>query len=136
MGWDRFIRFSLSRLFWCLNPEKCSRIASIDMILRCIQFFVKNASRSDVCAKAAAILEPMIRMTTQQPPMADGGGNRTYHEVGESEASLADDAVWGSFPELEDLFYGVPPEQWLMPSVSLWNASPTLRNNFALYPKG
>lgn len=134
-GLGSFYAFFAITTLLVLRPGRGGTVSVTDMIRRCVQFFVSNASRSEVCSKAAAILEPVVTMATQQPMTTDGKTSRINHGLGEQEVSLEDDAIWGSFPELEDLFYGVPPEQWLMPSVALWNASPASRNNFAQYTK-
>lgn len=81
------------------------------------------------------ILEPIVSMTTQQPMMTDRVAGISHYEIAQLDERLDNDAIWDSFPELEDLFYGVPPEQWLMPSVALWNASPASRNNPGAYPR-
>lgn len=45
--------FSITTLL-VLGPGRGGTISAIDMVLRCLQFFVGNASRSDICSKAAS----------------------------------------------------------------------------------
>ncbi|BCS22973.1 Zn(II)2Cys6 transcription factor [Aspergillus puulaauensis] len=89
-----------------------SRPETINLLLRCVGLLVSNASRSSVCSKAAAILEPVVQhlnpvdLTTSYYMSPIGG-----------------DATYTAFPELGNLFFDVPCEQLLTPVGFPWVTS-------------
>lgn len=89
-----------------------SRPETISLLLRCVDLLVSNASRSAVCSKAAAILEPVVQhlnpvdLTTSYYMSPVGG-----------------DATYTAFPELGNLFFDVPCEQLLTPVGFPWVTS-------------
>ncbi|KAL4922147.1 fungal-specific transcription factor domain-containing protein [Aspergillus aurantiobrunneus] len=109
--------FSITTLFILhgnghLNPQ--SRSATIHLVLRCVDLLVKNAPRSAVCSKAAAILEPVV----QHLRLGLGLLN-----PGPQGVSPVSDDISSVFPELGGLFFDVPCEQWLTPSGFPWVGS-------------
>ncbi|KAL4930239.1 Zn(II)2Cys6 transcription factor [Aspergillus undulatus] len=110
-----------------LHPQHKS--VTVDLVLRCIEMIIANAPRSAVCDKAAAILEPVVQHLHLAVPLAlDLHPNPnpnlspdTAHSVqGFSPDSQEHDAMWNAFPELGNLFFDVPCEQWLSPSGFPW----------------
>ncbi|KAL5342068.1 fungal-specific transcription factor domain-containing protein [Aspergillus crustosus] len=90
----------------------------VNLLLRCVDIFVHNAPRSAVCLKAATILEPIVQHLAPSPALvASSQHSVSPVDVGEGEA------LWSAFPELANLFFDVPCEQWLTPSGFPWVAS-------------
>ncbi|RDW86113.1 Zn(II)2Cys6 transcription factor [Aspergillus mulundensis] len=101
-----------------LNAQSKSLI--MNLVLRCVGLLVGNASRSAVCSKAAAILEPVIR---HLDPVALGSSH-TQNQIQTRDMSpVSEAAVLSAFPELGGLFFDVPCEQWLTPAGFPWIAS-------------
>lgn len=86
-----------------------SRPETMRLLLRCVELLVSNASRSAVCSKAAAILEPAVQHLN--PVVLT-----TTHYM----SPIGEDAMYTVFPELGNLFFDVPCEQLLAPAGFPW----------------
>ncbi|KAL4884972.1 fungal-specific transcription factor domain-containing protein [Aspergillus karnatakaensis] len=109
------------------NRQLSAQSDYINLMLRCFNIFVQNASRSAVCLKAATILDPVIQHLTRLLPelvsnqiqqsvstMGVESGQQDFGSANEVEA------IWDAFPDLGNLFFDVPCEQWLTPSGFPW----------------
>ncbi|KAL4969954.1 Zn(II)2Cys6 transcription factor [Aspergillus stella-maris] len=105
------------------NPE------TINLVLHCVDLLISNASRSAVCARAASVLEPVVQQLHLAPMAGElhlhsdpgtGPGLQDVSPLSQEHSSVQDAGVWGPFPELGNLFFDVPCEQWLSPAGFPW----------------
>ncbi|OJJ00693.1 hypothetical protein ASPVEDRAFT_51822 [Aspergillus versicolor CBS 583.65] len=89
-----------------------ARPETIILLLRCVELLVNNASRSAVCSKAAAVLEPVV----QHLNPVDLTASQYMSPIGE-------DVIYTAFPELGNMFFDVPCEQLLTPAGFPWVTS-------------
>ncbi|KAL4805443.1 hypothetical protein BDV18DRAFT_161098 [Aspergillus unguis] len=108
-----------------INPQ--TKPETIDLLLRCVDLLVLNAQRSAVCSKAAGILQPVVQhlqVVPVQTPLINGTG-RTLGMSGHGHGlgpvpGHEHEAIWDAFPELGNLVFDVPLEQWLSPAGFPW----------------
>ncbi|KAH8807275.1 putative Zn(II)2Cys6 transcription factor [Xylogone sp. PMI_703] len=109
-------------------PEE-SRIRMEKAMQQCLYLFRNTAARSEICAKATSILDPImqeLQRETNRPATSQVG----VAPVAENPAlnSLAWEAfqphpemeMWNSPPQLESLMNEIACEQWLAPSGFPW----------------
>ncbi|KAL3461634.1 fungal-specific transcription factor domain-containing protein [Aspergillus heterothallicus] len=87
-----------------------TKFETIELILQCVDLLEANASRSPVAAKATEILSPVVQHLV--PSVASQA----------SQTSQTTAFTFDSFPELGNMFYNIPVEQWLTPSGFPWVA--------------
>ncbi|KAL4953342.1 hypothetical protein BDW69DRAFT_165512 [Aspergillus filifer] len=105
------------------NPE------TVNLVFHCVDLLVSNASRSAVCARAASVLEPVVQQLHISTVAGElhldsdpgtGPGLQDVSPLSQEHGSAQDAGVWGPFPELGNLFFDVPCEQWLSPAGFPW----------------
>ncbi|KAL3490011.1 hypothetical protein BJX62DRAFT_252185 [Aspergillus germanicus] len=102
-----------------LNPS--TRLETIELILQCVDLLNANAPRSPVAAKAADILSPIISHLVPSLPSQPAQQQQQQPDLSRIQNEGA--FMFDSFPELGNLFYDVPVEQWLTPSGFPWVVS-------------
>ncbi|KAL4937848.1 fungal-specific transcription factor domain-containing protein [Aspergillus oleicola] len=102
----------------------------IGLALRCVELLVSNAVRSAVCARAADILEPVVQQLHLSPAAGalslnasdpgTGPGLQDVSPLSQEQGPGQEASIWGLSPELGNLFFDVPCEQWLSPAGFPW----------------
>ncbi|KAL2865975.1 Zn(II)2Cys6 transcription factor [Aspergillus lucknowensis] len=113
-----------------------TKLETTELILRCAELLSINAARSPVAAKATRILDRIIphvhvNPSPLPPPPPPTMPSQQHHEAAPAPAAApamlpigeGGDFIFDSFPELENMYYDLPSEQWLSPSGFPWIVS-------------
>ncbi|GAD98601.1 hypothetical protein AN2780.2 [Paecilomyces variotii No. 5] len=96
------------------------KLAMTTAIKTCMNIFRDMSERSEMCAKALAVLEPSVGYQ-----LSDMQGKLQKNTFATTPSSVSDCSIpdtWNHFPQLDAWFRDISSDQWLLPAGFPWRS--------------